>query len=64
MLASNELMKLLGRKSLTELGVVQAVALGVTEPQNAEEAFNFTKAAVPKVLPKGAVGQLLLYVAN
>lgn len=46
---------------------VQAVALSVTEPQTAQEepmAFNFIKTAAPKVLPKRAMIQLLLYRVN
>lgn len=60
LLASNELMEILGRKFLTDLVAVQAVALAMTEPQTAEEAFNFTKASAPKA----AVSQLLLYGVN
>lgn len=62
LLTSNELMKILGRKFLTDLVAVQAVALGRMEPRTAEEAFNFTKASAPKVLPKAAVS--LLYGVN
>lgn len=57
-------MKAVGSKSLTELVAVQTVALGMTEPQTAQEVFNFTKASAQKVLPKGAASQLLLHGVN
>lgn len=58
------MVKILGRKSPTNLDVVQAVALGMTEPQTAEEAFNFTKASAPKVLSKRALSHLVRYEVN
>lgn len=58
------MMKILGRKSPTNLAAVQAVALGMTEPQTAEEAFNFAKASAPKVLSKRALSHLVRYEVN